>query len=64
MAGKYDWVSKAIGKPGALHKALGVPMGTKIPAAKLAAAAKRTDKIGQEARLAVEMRTWHHPKKK
>ena len=30
------WISKAIKKPGALHKALGVPADKKIPAKKLA----------------------------
>ena len=31
------WIQKAIKKPGALHKELGVPAGKKIPAKKLAA---------------------------
>jgi len=30
------WIQKAIKKPGALHKALGVPANEKIPAKKLA----------------------------
>lgn len=30
------WIQKAIKKPGALHKALHVPEGKKIPASKLA----------------------------
>lgn len=30
------WIQKAIKKPGALHKALGVPADKKIPARKLA----------------------------
>ena len=46
------WISKAIKKPGALHKALKVPEGQKIPAKKLAAAAKQPGKMGQRARLA------------
>ncbi len=29
------WIKGAIKKPGALHKALGVPAGKKIPASKL-----------------------------
>ena len=59
-----NWVSKAVGNsPGTLHRALHVPMGTKIPAAKLDAAAKRNDKVGQEARLAKTMRGFHHKKK-
>ena len=46
------WIQKAIKKPGALHKELGVPAGKKIPTKKLAAAAKKPGKIGQRARLA------------
>lgn len=46
------WIQKAIKKPGALHKSLGVPKGQKIPTKKLAAAAKKGGKIGQRARLA------------
>lgn len=34
------WIQKAIKKPGALRKSLGVKKGKKIPAAKLAKAAK------------------------
>ncbi len=34
------WIAKAIRHPGALHKKLGVPEGQKIPAKKLAKAAK------------------------
>jgi hypothetical protein len=38
---KKKWMQKAFGKnPGALHRALGVPEGEKIPASKLAKAAK------------------------
>ena len=47
-----NWIQKAIKKPGALHKQLGVPAGKKIPAGKLAAAAKKPGKLGQRARLA------------
>jgi len=46
------WIQKAIKKPGALHKELKVPSGKKIPAKKLAAAAKKPGKLGQRARLA------------
>ncbi|HEM8998835.1 TPA: hypothetical protein U2T46_000870 [Burkholderia cenocepacia] len=52
MATKKKWIADAIKKPGALHKELGVPAGKKIPAKKLAAAAKKPGKIGQRARLA------------
>ncbi len=40
MAEKKKWIKDAIKKPGALHKALGVPAGEKIPAKKMAKAAK------------------------
>jgi hypothetical protein len=46
------WIQKAIKKPGALHKELGVPEGKKIPSSKLAAAAKKPGKVGKRARLA------------
>jgi len=46
------WISKAIKKPGALRSALGVKEGQKIPAGKLAKAAKAPGKMGQRARLA------------
>ena len=46
------WIQKAIKKPGALRKELGAKPGKPIPAAKLAAAAKKPGKIGKRARLA------------
>lgn len=46
------WIQKAIKKPGALHKELGVPMGKKIPKKTLDAAAKKPGKEGKRARLA------------
>lgn len=49
--GKLD-ISKAIKKPGALHEQMGVPKGEKIPAKKLAKAAKAPGKLGQRARFA------------
>jgi len=50
MAGK--WIQKAIKQRGQLHRDLGVPQGQKIPASKLAAAAKKGGKVGARARLA------------
>jgi len=50
--GKVNWIGDAIRKPGALHKELGVPQGEKIPAKKLAKAAKSSGKLGKRARLA------------
>ena len=52
MATKKNWIAGAIKKPGALHEQMGVPKGEKIPAAKLAKAAKAPGKLGQRARLA------------
>lgn len=47
-----NWIAGAIGKPGALHKQLGVPMGTKIPAKKLTAASKKGGLLAKRANLA------------
>lgn len=51
---KKKWIQEAV-KPankGKLHKKLGVPDTKKIPAKKLAAAAKKPGKLGKEAKLA------------
>ena len=52
------WIQKAISKPGSLRKALGVKAGEKIPAKKLAAAAKKPGKLGQRARLAKTLKSF------
>jgi hypothetical protein len=52
---KKKWIQKAISKPGALKKQLGVSADKKIPAGKLAAAAKKGGKVGQRARLAMTL---------
>jgi hypothetical protein len=49
---KGGWIKEAIKKPGALRSAMGVKKGEKIPAKKLAVAAKKPGKMGQRARLA------------
>ena len=49
---KGGWIKDAIKKPGALRKELGVKEGEKIPAKKLAKAAKAPGKLGKRARLA------------
>ena len=56
MAKKKKWIQKAIKKPGALRKTLGVKKGQKIPSKKLAAAAKKPGITGQRARLAQTLR--------
>lgn len=47
-----NWIAKAIKKPGALRKELGAKKGKRIPAKKLAKAAKAGGKLGQRARMA------------
>jgi len=49
----------AIKRAGALHEQLGVPKGEKIPAKKLAKAAKKPGKLGQRARLAETLKGMH-----
>ena len=43
MASNGNWMAGAVKHPGALHRALGVPQGQKIPASKIAAAAKSSN---------------------
>lgn len=57
---KKKWIQGAIKHPGALHKELGVAKGKKIPAKKLAAAAKKGGKEGKRARLAETLKGFHH----
>jgi len=53
---KKKWIQKAISKPGALKKQLGVAAGKKIASSKLSDAAKKSGKLGQRARLARTLR--------
>lgn len=59
MKKSKNWIQSAIKKPGALKKSLHVKAGEKIPAKKLAAAAKKGGKIGQRARLAKTLKKLH-----
>ena len=54
-----NFIKKAIKHPGALHKELGVPEDKKIPAKKLAAAAKKPGVEGKRARLAETLKKMH-----
>jgi len=47
-----NWIQGAHIKKGALHREMGIPQGKKIPAKKLAEAAKQPGILGQRARLA------------
>ena len=49
---KRNWIKKATKNKDGLHRSLGVPAGKKIPASKIAAAAKKKGKVGKQARLA------------
>jgi hypothetical protein len=53
---KKNWIAGAIRHPGALHRQLGVPLGKKIPATKLASAASKGGVLGRRARLAQTLR--------
>jgi hypothetical protein len=53
-----NWIAGAIKKPGALKKELGVKRDEKIPAKKLAAAAKKPGKEGKRARLAETLKSF------
>ena len=50
------WIQKAIKKPGALSKQLGVPEKENIPAGTLRKAAKKGGKLGKRARLALTLK--------
>lgn len=61
MANK--WIAGATKNKGALHRNLGVPEGQKIPAKKLASAAKSTNPtIAKEAALAKTLKGFKHSK--
>lgn len=54
------WIQKSIKRPGALHRALGVAQGSKIPAKKLASAKKSSNpRIRKEASLAQTLKKFH-----
>jgi len=57
------WIQKAIKRPGALHKKLGVPQGKKIPASALDKASHASGTLGREARLAKTLKRLSKHKK-
>lgn len=58
-----NWIAGATKNKGALHRNLGVPQGEKIPAKKLASAAKSSNPtIAKEAALAKTLKSFHHSK--
>ena len=59
MPDKKKWIQSAIGKPGALHRQMGVPKGKKIPEGRLRAASKKGGVLGKRARLAMTLKKFH-----
>jgi D-serine dehydratase len=60
---KKKWIQDAIKKPGALHKALGVPMDKNIPEAKLEKAEhSKSHLMRKRANLAETLKHLHHAK--
>lgn len=58
---KKQWIAAAIKHPGALHKALKVPKGEKIPEAKLEKAEhSKNPKLRKRAILAETLKSFHH----
>lgn len=53
---KKNWIAGAIKHKGALHRALDVKEGQKIPEKKLEKAEEKGGKMGQRARLAETLR--------
>ena len=53
------WIAGAIKHPGALHRALGVPQGHKIPLAEIIKEKGRGGRVGREASLAETLRRMH-----
>lgn len=53
------WIQAMHMKKGALHEEMGVAKDKKIPAKKLASAAKKGGKLGKRARLAKTLKKLH-----
>jgi len=60
---KNLWIQEAVKKKGTLRKELHVKKGEKIPAKKLAKAAKAKGKEGRRARLALTLKSLRNGKK-
>lgn len=61
MAKNKNWIQGAIKHPGALHKALHVKEGEKIPESKLKAAEhSKNPKTRKRAQLAETLKKMHH----
>lgn len=56
---KANWIAGAIGKKGALHESLGIPLNEKIGHQRLLAASKQPGVVGERARLALTLGKMH-----
>ena len=57
----HKWIQGAVKHPGALHRALHVPEGEKIPASKMAAAShSENPRIRKMVGLAKTLKKMHH----
>jgi len=55
-----NWIAGAIKRPGALHRALHVPLEQKIPEGKINAAEhSKNPRLAKEARLAKTLESFH-----
>lgn len=60
---KKNWIARAVGKPGALHKEMGIPEGKTIPEGQLEAAANSENPLkARRARLAMTLKGFAHKK--
>lgn len=59
--GKPHWIHGAIGHAGALHRELGIPVGTKIPVRRIESAEhSENPTLAARARLAETLRHLNH----
>jgi len=58
------WIAAATKNKGGLHRSLKVPEGEDIPEGKIRAAAKKSGKVGKQARLAMTLKKMSKKRKK
>jgi hypothetical protein len=54
-----NWIAGATKNKGGLHRSLGIPEGQKIPYDMIVEAAKKSGKVGKQARLALTLKKMH-----
>ena len=53
------WIKGAVGKTGALHEQMHIPLSKKIPMHKLEMASHKSGKLGKRAKLAMTLGSFH-----